>query len=81
MLKRVPLTVENVDDKFLLVDNILTEETRRNIIPDNVFVKEDKDEGEYYNVVLWDSIIGFLIVVFTTLAIFAIWFVVYLTTY
>ena len=74
-------TVENVDDKFLLVDNILTEETRRNIIPDNVFVKEDKDEDEYYNVILWDSIIGFLLVVFTTLAIFAIWFMVYLTTY
>ena len=74
-------TVENVDDKFLLVDNILTEETRENIIPDNVFVKEDKDEDEYYNVVLWDSIIGFLLVVFTTLAIFAVWFVVYLTTY
>ena len=71
----------NKDDKFLLVDNILTEETRRNIIPDNVFVKEDKDEDEYYNVVLWDSIIGVLLVIFTILAIFAIWFMVYLTTY
>lgn len=42
-------TVESVNDKFLLVDNILTEETRQNIIPDNVFVKEDNsDENEYY---------------------------------
>ena len=73
-------TVESVDDKFLLVDNILTEETRQNIIPDNVFVKEDK-EDEYYNVMLWDSIIGVLIVIFTVLVIFAIWFMVYLTTY
>lgn len=72
-------TVENVDDKFLLVDNILTDESRNNIIPDNVFVKEDEDE--YYNVVLWDSIIGVLLVIFTILAIFAIWFMVYLTTY
>lgn len=72
-------TVENVDDKFLLVDNILTDESRNNIIPDNVFVKEDEDE--YYNVVLWDSIIGVLLVIFTILAIFAIWFMVYLITY
>ena len=74
-------TIESVDDKFLLVDNILTEETRRNIVPDNEFIKENNEDNEYYNVVLWDSIIGLLIVVFTTLVIFAIWFVVYLTTY
>lgn len=74
-------TVENIEDKLLLVDNILTEESRKNIVSKSTFIKEEDDDNEYYNVVLWDSIIGFLLVIFTTLTIFAIWFIVYLTTY
>ena len=73
-------TVTDIDDKFLLVDSILEEDDDSNEIPDNVFVDKSEEE-EYYNVVLWDSIIGFLFVVFTILCIFAIWFIVYLTTY
>ena len=79
--KKITKEVTDIEDKFLLVDNILTEETRENIIPDNVFVEEEGNDEEYYNVILWDSIIGFLLVVFTMLVIGAIWFIVYLTTY
>jgi Fe2+ transport system protein B len=75
-------TVDSIDNDLCVVENILSEDTMRLIVLD----EEEKENAEehqtdYVNAILWDIIIGLLILIFTILSIIFIWFMVFLITY